>query len=72
MAGILNFFNKTKHIIVCVFLIIVYLLGFQKGKDKVRTQQMKGELNAVKMAKKARAGLSDSHRIKRLHDKYKR
>lgn len=52
--------------------LFLYLFGYHQAKEKADKQQIKGENNAAKIAKKARSSLSDVARVKRLHDKYKR
>lgn len=67
---------KTLKQIRAVFFgaiaLFLYLFGYHQAKEKAENQQIKGENNATKIAKKARDNLSDVVRVKRLHDKYKR
>ncbi len=53
-------------------LAILYLLGYQKGKQKEQIKTMKGTLENVQKAKTIRDNVVDIDRIHRLHDKYKR
>lgn len=67
---------KTLKQIRAVFFgaiaLFLYLFGYHQAKERAENQQIKGENNATKIAKKARDNLSDVVRVKRLHDKYKR
>jgi len=51
--------------------LFLYLFGYRQAEQKLENQQLKGKINALKVAKNARSNLS-ADRIKRLHDKYKR
>lgn len=64
--------NKAKYWIIGGGLAILYLLGYQKGKQKEQVKTMKGTLENVKTAKNSRDSLADPERVKRLHNKYKR
>ncbi len=64
--------NKAKYWIIGGGLAILYLLGYQKGKQKEQIKTLKGTLDHVKEAKRARSGTADAGCIKRLHAKYKR
>ena len=64
--------NKAKYWIIACGLGILYLIGYHAGKTKEQVKTMKGTLDEVKNSKKSRDTLSDSDRIKRLHNKYKR
>lgn len=64
--------NKAKYWIVAGAVAVLYLLGYQKGKQKEQIKTMKGILENVKKAKTIRDNVVDIDRIRRLHDKYKR
>ena len=64
--------NKAKYWIIGGGLAILYLLGYQKGKQKEQIKTMKGTLENVQKAKAIRDNVADIDRIRRLHDKYKR
>lgn len=68
----LNLLKKFKTLIFVAISLFLYLFGYRQAKETAENHQMKGELNALKKASQVRASLSDTHRIKRLHDKYKR
>ncbi len=64
--------NKAKYYIIASAVAVLYLLGYQKGKQKEQIKTMKGTLDNVKQAKTVRDNVIDIDRIRRLHDKYKR
>lgn len=64
--------NKAKYWIIASLVTLLYLFGYQKGKQKEQIKTMKGTLNNVQKAKMARNKLSNPDYVKRLHDKYKR
>ncbi len=64
--------NKAKYWIIASLVTLLYLFGYQKGKQKEQIKTMKGTLNNVQKAKMARDKLSNPDYVKRLHDKYKR
>ena len=68
----IDLLKKSKTLIFVAISLFLYLFGYRKAKETAENHQMKGELNALKKASQVRASLSDTHRIKQLHDKYKR
>lgn len=68
----IDLLKKFKTLIFVVISLFLYLFGYRQAKKTAENYHMKGELNALKKASQARASLSDTHRIKRLHNKYKR
>ena len=68
----IDLLKKSKTLIFVAISLFLYLFGYRKAKETAENHQMKGELNALKKASQVRASLSDTHRVKRLHDKYKR
>lgn len=64
--------KKLRAVVFGTIALFLYLFGYRHAKENAENQQTKGVLNAVKIAKKARDSLSDSERINRLHNKYKR
>lgn len=64
--------NKAKYYIIAGAVAVLYLLGYQKGKQKEQIKTMKGTLDNVQKAKTVRNNVVDIDRIRRLHDKYKR
>ena len=72
LSQITLIWNKAKYWIIAFVLGILYLIGYHAGKTKEQVKTMKGTLDEVKNSKKSRDTLSDSDRIKRLHNKYKR
>lgn len=63
--------KKFRAVVFGAIALFLYLFGYRQAKETAENQQMKGELNALKIAKNARSNLS-VERLKRLHDKYKR
>lgn len=63
--------KKFRAVVFATIALFLYLFGYRQAEQKVENQQMKGKINALKIAKNARSNLS-ADRIKRLHDKYKR
>ncbi len=68
----LNLLKKFKTLIFVAISLFLYLFGYRQAKETAENHQMKGELNALNKAIQARTSLSDTNRIKRLHNKYKR
>lgn len=68
MTEILKKFRAVMFAAIALFL---YLFDYRQAEQKMENQQMKGKINALKVAKNARSNLS-ADRIKRLYDKYKR
>lgn len=64
--------KQIRAVVFGAIALFLYIFGYHQAKEKNENQQIKGENNAAKIAKKARDSLSDVARIKRLHDKYKR
>lgn len=64
--------KKLKAVVFSAIALFLYLFGYRQAKENAENQQMKGVLNAVKIAKKARDDLSNPKRVKRLHQKYRR
>lgn len=64
--------NKAKYWIIGIGLGLLYLFGYQKGKQKEQVKTMKGTLKNVQKAKTVRDNVVSIDRIKRLHNKYKR
>lgn len=64
--------NKAKYYIIASAVAELYLLGYQKGKQKEQIETMKGTLENVRKAKTVRNNVVDIDRIRQLHDKYKR
>ena len=64
--------KKIKAVVFAAIALFLYLFGYRHAKETAEKEQLKGENNALKIAKKARNSLSDTVRINRLHDKYKR
>ena len=67
-----QYFNKTKYRIIAGAVGVLYILGYQRGKETEHMKVMKGTVDNVKTAKRSRDSLADSDRVKRLHNKYKR
>lgn len=64
--------KKFRAVVFGAIALFLYLLGYHQAKEKAENQHRKGELDAVKFAKKARDDLSNPERAKRLHKKYRR
>lgn len=64
--------KKFKAVVSAAIALFLYLFGYRHAKETAEKEHLKGENNALKIAKKARDSLSDTVRINRLHDKYKR
>lgn len=64
--------KKLRAVVFGAIALFLYLFGYRQAKENTENQQTKGVLNAVKIAKKARDGLSNPERVKRLHQKYRR
>ena len=69
---ITNIWNKGKYWIIAGGVVVLYLLGYRRGKEKEQVKVMKGTVENVKTAKKSRDSLADPKRVERLHNKYKR
>ncbi|MDY4841991.1 MAG: hypothetical protein SO314_06480 [Alphaproteobacteria bacterium] len=52
--------------------LFLYLFGYHQAQKNAENKQIKGNLNAAKIAKNVRGNLSKSDCAKRLHNKYKR
>ena len=68
----IDLLKKSKTLIFVAISLFLYLFGYRKAKETAENHQMKGELNVLNKAIQARTSLSDTNRIKRLHNKYKR
>ena len=64
--------ERTRSVLLCIYIGRLYLLGYQKGKHKEQVKTMKGTLENVQKAKTVRDNVVDIDRIRRLHAKYKR
>lgn len=64
--------KKFRAVVFAAIALFLYLFGSRQAKETAEKEQLEGENNAHKIAKKARDSLSDSERINRLHNKYKR
>ncbi len=64
--------NKAKYYIIAGAVAVLYLLGYQKGRQTEQINTMKGTLKNVQKAKTVRNNVIDIDRIRRLHEKYKR
>ena len=63
--------KKFRAVVFGAIALFLYLFGYCQARNTALKEQLEGENNAVKIAKKVRANLYDD-RIKRLHNKYKR
>ena len=63
--------KKFRAVVFGAIALFLYLFGYRQARDTALKEQLEGENNAVKVAKKVRTNLSDN-RIKRVHNKYKR
>lgn len=64
--------SKLKKLITPILAVLLFLVGFFKGK-KYQREVVKDEIiNITKKAKKSRDSLADSGRSEQLHGKYKR
>ena len=61
--------KKFRAVVFATIALFLYLFGYRQAEQKVENQQLKGKINALKIAKNARSNLSID-RIKCLHDKY--
>lgn len=64
--------KKFKTVVFTVVALFLYFFGYNQAKETAEKEQIEGELNAARNAKKVRDSLSDTARINRLHGKYKR
>lgn len=64
--------KKFKTVVFTVVALFIYFFGYNRAKETAEKEQIEGENNALKIAKKARNSLSDNECINRLHGKYKR
>ena len=64
--------KKFKTVVFTVVALFLYFFGYNRAKEATEKEQIEGELNAARNAKKVRDSLSDTARINRLHGKYKR
>ena len=63
--------NKFRAVVLGAIALFLYQFGYRQARDTALKEQLEGENNAVKIAKKVRVNLSGD-RIKRLHNKYRR
>ena len=63
--------KKFRAVVLGAIALFLYLFGYRQARETAIKEQLEGENNAIKVAKKVRVNLSDD-RIKRLHNKYKR
>lgn len=64
--------KRFRAVVFGTIALFLYLFGYKCAKESMESQHMKGELNAVKTAKKAYDRLSNSSVIDWLHKKYRR
>ena len=64
--------KKFKAVFFAAIALFLYLLGYRHAKETAEKEQLKGENNALKIAKKARNSLSNPAVVDRLHKKYRR
>lgn len=62
--------KKFKAVVFAAIALFLYLFGYRHAKETAEKEYLKGENNALKIAKKARNNLSDNECINRLHGKY--
>ena len=64
--------KKLRAVVFGVIALFLYFFGYRQAKGNAENQQMKGELDAAQIAKKARDSLSDPDVVDRLRKKYRR
>nr|DAE94294.1 MAG TPA: hypothetical protein [Caudoviricetes sp.]DAY91695.1 MAG TPA: hypothetical protein [Caudoviricetes sp.] len=64
--------KKFKAVVFAAIALFLYLFGYRQAKETAEKEQLKGENNALKIAKKARNSLSNSAVVDWLHKKYRR
>ena len=64
--------KKFKAVFIAAIALFLYLFGYRHAKETAEKEQLKGENNALKIAKKARNSLSNPAVVDRLHKKYRR
>ena len=64
--------KKFKAVVFSSIALFIYLFGYRHAKETEEKEQLKGENNALKIAKKARNSLSNSAVVDWLHKKYRR
>ena len=64
--------KKFKAVFFAAIALFLYLFGYRHAKETAEKEQLKGENNALKIAKKARNSLSNPAVVDRLHKKYRR
>ena len=52
--------KKFKAVVFAAIALFLYLFGYRQAKETAEKEQLKGENNALKIAKKARNSLSNS------------
>ena len=63
--------KKFRAVVFSAIALFLYLFGYRQARETAIKEQLEGESNAIRVAKKVRTNISDD-RIKRLHNKYKR
>lgn len=64
--------KKFREVVFAAIALFLYLFGYRQAKETAEKEQLKGENNALKIAKKARNSLSNSAVVDWLHKKYRR
>lgn len=64
-------YGQMKQVVIAVFSLVILLFIYRKGKSEQQNEQLKGNFDAIKKAKKIRTSITDSD-IRKLHTKYKR
>ncbi len=64
--------KKFKAVFFAAIALFLYLFGYRHAKETAEKEQLKGENNALKIAKKARNSLSNPAGVARLQKKYRR
>ena len=55
--------KKFRAVVFAAIALFLYLFGYRQAKETAEKEQLEGENNALKIAKKARDSLSDSENI---------
>lgn len=72
MTNLLNMMKNFRTMVFGAIALFLYAFGYKNATESAENKKIKGENNAIKKSQKARRSLSDTNKLKRLHNKYKR
>lgn len=71
ITSVQTLYGQIKQMVIAVFSLVILIFIYKKGKSEQQNEQLKGNFDALKKAKKIRTSMSDND-IRKLHSKYKR